>query len=86
MRRVEREHLIEVKRAVLRAGIIGKQANQPRVPLLVELGAKARDQLHWGLEINFVGAGDLHGLDARAEAFGQIGQDRLEGSEGAPPR
>ena len=88
VRGVEREDVVEVERVALGAGIIGEEADQPGVPLLVELGAKAGHQFHWGLEIDLVGAGNPHRLDARAKALGQVRQGRLEAGQHvhcAPP-
>jgi len=88
MRRVQRKHIIQVEIPGLGADIIRKQAGQPRPPFLVKQRAKAGHQLHFALEINFVGARDLHGLDLRAKALGQTCQDGLQFREcvhGAPP-
>src|ERR1019366_540548 len=88
VRRIERKHVVEVKRPVLRAGVIGEEADQPPVPLPVELRAEARDQFHLGVEINLVRAGDMHRLDSHSKAFSQIREGWLQFKQdihGVPP-
>src|ERR1051325_5697933 len=49
VRGVEGEDVVEVKNAVLCAGIIAKEADQEAIPFLVKLRAEAGDQLHLGM-------------------------------------
>ena len=75
---VEREDVVEVKGAVFSAGIIGEEADQPGVPLLVELRADTGDQFHWGLEIDLIEAWWAQGFDPTLEAPGDFFDDGPE--------
>ena len=86
--RVERVNVIQVKQAFVRAPIFSEETHQSRVPEFVKMAAKAGDQFHPGLKINFVRLFGARRTQAFPKALGHVVQNRLQGWQcvhGFPP-
>ena len=72
---IERIHIVKMEDLFLLADVVGKNTHQPRIPFFVKMAAEAGDQVHVGVEINFIAPADLHGVQPVAEALLDFGQD-----------
>src|SRR5437879_5255442 len=61
--------------AILLPDVIGEQAHKSRIPLAVQVRAKAGEQVHWGMKIDFVRMRHPHGFESLAEALCDLVQN-----------
>ena len=78
MRFVQRENVVEMKYLLARAGIVSKQAHQSRVPAFVKMCADAGDQIHSGLDVNFIWLQAGQSLQPAAKPLLNVGNDWLK--------
>ena len=71
-RRVEREHVVEMKCAVVLARVIGKQAHQPRLPVLIKTGGETGGQIRLGVNVNFIRARRMNSVEPAGKPVFQI--------------
>ena len=73
--RVERKQVIKMEHFFRFADVVGKDAGQPRIPIFVKIRAETGDQVHFGVEINFVGPFGADGVEPVAKTFLHFGHD-----------